>query len=60
MLSRKKDLEAQVNAFQGLPPDRDLARQELEALRAELRGVARRRDAVFEGLVERETPRKGI
>ena len=59
VVSQKNELEAQVNAFQGLPPDRNLARQELESLRAELRTITRRRDAVFEGLVERETPRKG-
>lgn len=58
LLAQKKDLDAQIKAFQGLPPDTDQARQELEALRNELRRVTQRRDAVFEGLVERETPRK--
>ncbi|KAM7194598.1 hypothetical protein V8F33_007150 [Rhypophila sp. PSN 637] len=58
LLTQKKDLDAQVKAFQGLPPDTDQARQELEALRTELRRVTQRRDAVFEGLVERETPKK--
>ena len=55
----KRDLEAQLNAFAGLPPDVELARQEVEGLREELRGLVARRDEVFEGLVERETPRKG-
>jgi HAUS augmin-like complex subunit 1 len=30
----------------------------LEGLRIELRDLARERDSMFEGLVERETPRK--
>ncbi|TPX09602.1 uncharacterized protein E0L32_009203 [Thyridium curvatum] len=58
LLAQKKDLVAQIRSFQGLPPDPDQARRELEALRAELRSITERRDAVFEGLVERETPRK--
>ncbi|KAK3375994.1 hypothetical protein B0T24DRAFT_212516 [Lasiosphaeria ovina] len=58
LLARKKELDSQVKAFQGLPPDTDQARQELESLRSELRRMTQRRDAVFEGLVERETPRK--
>ena len=58
LLASKKDLDAEVKSFQGLSPDPDEARQELERLRAELRQITRRRDAVFEGLVERETPRK--
>ncbi|KAK3906255.1 hypothetical protein C8A05DRAFT_11989 [Staphylotrichum tortipilum] len=59
LLSEKRALDTQVRAFAGLPPDAELARQELEDLRAELRGLTARRDALFEGLVERETPRKG-
>ncbi|KAK3690002.1 hypothetical protein B0T22DRAFT_184331 [Podospora appendiculata] len=58
LLATKKELDAQVRSFQGLPPDMDQARQELESLRTELRQLTQRRDAVFEGLVERETPRK--
>ncbi|AEO67727.1 cb850af5-d71f-4b9d-bf11-1054d8deacb4 [Thermothielavioides terrestris] len=59
LLAQKKALDAQVRAFAGLPPDTERARQELEGLRAELRRMTLRRDEVFEGLVERETPRKG-
>jgi HAUS augmin-like complex subunit 1 len=59
LLARKEALDAQVRAFQGLPPDTEQARQQLEVLRAELRRMTLRRDEVFEGLVERETPRKG-
>lgn len=58
LLSAKRELDVQVRAFAGLPPDTELARQELEGLRGELRAVTARRDEVFEGLVERETPRK--
>jgi len=53
-----KDLEAQVKGYHGLPQDIDLARLELETLRVELRDLTRERDSMFEGLVERETPRK--
>lgn len=58
LLAQKNDLDVQVKSFQGLPHDTDQARQELENLRSELRHMTQRRDAVFEGLVERETPRK--
>jgi HAUS augmin-like complex subunit 1 len=53
-----KDLETQVKGYHGLPQDTDLARLELESLRVELRDLIRERDSMFEGLVERETPRK--
>lgn len=58
LLRDKQALDAQVAAYEGLPADVDEARRELEALRDELRRITERRDAVFEGLVERETPRK--
>ncbi|KAI4864509.1 hypothetical protein F4820DRAFT_470457 [Hypoxylon rubiginosum] len=58
LLAAKKDLDAQVRAFAGLPPDVEAARAELEALRAELRDATERRDANFERLVERESPVK--
>ncbi|XXH01132.1 hypothetical protein Hte_007484 [Hypoxylon texense] len=58
LLAAKKDLDAQVRAFAGLPPDVEAARAELEALRAELRDATERRDANFERLVERESPAK--
>jgi HAUS augmin-like complex subunit 1 len=53
-----KDLEAQVKSYHGLPQDTDLARLELESVRVELQDLTRQRDTMFEGLVERETPRK--
>ncbi len=58
LLSQKRQLDDEIRSFQGLPPDKDLARPELEALRSELRSITQRRDAIFEGLVERESPRK--
>ncbi|KAI1117792.1 hypothetical protein F5Y14DRAFT_323654 [Nemania sp. NC0429] len=58
LLARKKDLDAQVRAFAGLPPDVEAARVELESLRAQLREATETRDANFEMLVERESPVK--
>ncbi|KAH7029378.1 uncharacterized protein B0I36DRAFT_244680 [Microdochium trichocladiopsis] len=58
VLARKKDLDAQLKAFAGLPPDVDAARAELENLRNELRSLTDRRDNNFERLVERESPAK--
>ncbi|KAK0387114.1 hypothetical protein NLU13_5427 [Sarocladium strictum] len=56
LLSRKKELDAQLAVFQGLPSDPNRARGELEGLRRQLRGVTSRRDEVFEGLVEQASP----
>jgi len=53
-----KELEAQVKSYHGLPQDTDLARLELESLRVELRDLTLQRDSMFEGLVERESPKK--
>ena len=58
LMATVKDLETQVKSYHGLPQDTDLARLELERLRVELRDLSRQRDSMFEGLVERETPRK--
>ncbi|KAK4159630.1 hypothetical protein QBC43DRAFT_326768 [Cladorrhinum sp. PSN259] len=60
LLEEKKELDAQLASFAGLPHDVESARTELEGLREELRRVTARRDEVFEGLVERETPRKAV
>jgi HAUS augmin-like complex subunit 1 len=53
-----KSLEAQVKSYHGLPQDTDLARLELESIRVELQDLTRQRDSMFEGLVERESPKK--
>lgn len=58
LVATRSDLDRQIKEFQGLAPDTDMARRELESLRAGLRSITQKRDAVFEGLVERETPRK--
>lgn len=58
LIATVKDLEAQVKAYHGLPHDTDLARLEVEGLRVELKKLARQRDGMFEGLVERESPKK--
>jgi HAUS augmin-like complex subunit 1 len=58
MMSDVKALEAQVKTYHGLPQDTDLARLELESVRVELRDLTRQRDSMFEGLVERESPKK--
>ncbi|KAH6677520.1 hypothetical protein B0J14DRAFT_476038 [Halenospora varia] len=58
LMSTVKELEIQVKSYHGLPQDTDLARLELEGLRVELRDLTHQRDSMFEGLVERETPRK--
>ncbi|KAI1333475.1 hypothetical protein F5Y15DRAFT_410345 [Xylariaceae sp. FL0016] len=58
LLSRKKDLDLQLKAFAGLPPDIEAARVELGALRTKLSHETERRDADFERLVERATPIK--
>lgn len=58
LLELRRTLDQQINEFEGLPPDTAMARQQLDALRRELHSITERRDAVFEGLVERETPRK--
>ena len=50
--------EGEVKKYYGLPQDIDLARLELESLRVELRDLTRQRDSMFEGLVERESPKK--
>lgn len=59
LLEAKRGLDSQVGEFEGLPPDVEHARQQLDGMRRELRSITDRRDAVFENLVERETPSKG-
>ncbi|KAL8808434.1 MAG: hypothetical protein Q9223_003808 [Gallowayella weberi] len=50
--ARVSGLEGKVRGFEGLPPDRELALTEVEKMRKELVVLARRRDEMFEGLVE--------
>jgi len=50
---RVRGLEGRVRGFEGLPPDKDLALLEVERMRRELEGLVRKRDGLFEGLVEK-------
>lgn len=59
LLEVKRGLDRRINEFEGLPPDAEDARLQLDTISRELRSITERRDAVFENLVERETPRKG-
>jgi len=47
-----QSLEGQVKAFEDLPPDKELALMEVKRVRRDLELVTRRRDSLFEGLVE--------
>ncbi|OAA34567.1 hypothetical protein BBO_09134 [Beauveria brongniartii RCEF 3172] len=58
LLEKRKLLEKRISIFRRLPSDPELARNELNAYRKELQGITSRRDAAFQGLVERETPVK--
>lgn len=49
---RVQELEAKVRAFEGLPASKEDARAEVKRLENELNGLRRRRDGLFEGLVE--------
>lgn len=50
---RVKELEAQVDAFKGLPKDRDAARMQVERTMKDLASLQRKRDRMFEELVEK-------
>ncbi|KHO01108.1 uncharacterized protein MAM_00109 [Metarhizium album ARSEF 1941] len=58
ILSQKRELDAQMTIFEGLPSDGDKAGDEVDALRQKLRGFTSRRDEVFESLVEKASPTK--
>lgn len=45
------NLEAQARGFQGLPPEKDLARLEVERVAAELQGLLGRREKLYDGMV---------
>lgn len=51
--ARVRGLEGRVRGFEGLPPDKEMALLEVERMRRELEGLVRKRDGMFEGLVER-------
>jgi HAUS augmin-like complex subunit 1 len=45
------DLEAQARGFQGLPPEKDLARVEVERVQAELEGLEAQRERLYDGMI---------
>lgn len=45
------NLEAQVGGFQGLPPEKDLARLEVERVAVELQELLGRRERLYDGMV---------
>ncbi|PGH00312.1 hypothetical protein AJ79_08243 [Helicocarpus griseus UAMH5409] len=47
-----KTLEGEVKMFQGLPPNVQEARKELESVQRDYRSLVRRRDVMFENLVD--------
>lgn len=50
--ARVEELEGQVRRFRGLPMEKEAARREVRRLEAEAETVKRRRDGLFEGLVD--------
>jgi HAUS augmin-like complex subunit 1 len=58
LAEERKELDGQLARFEGLPSDIAEARLEVERRKAELRKLIAQRDEVFEGLVERETPKR--
>ena len=58
LLRRKSTLEGRAAQFSGLPDNTGHARDHLDQLRGRLRSQRNQRDALFEGLVERESPHK--
>ncbi|KAI5842541.1 hypothetical protein DFP73DRAFT_632746 [Morchella snyderi] len=48
---RVLDLEARVKGFQGLPPERDLARVEVERVERELAELEEKREALYDNMV---------
>jgi HAUS augmin-like complex subunit 1 len=56
--AQKVDLDDKLTPFHGLPSNLEEARAELENRRHELQHLVERRDVVFEGLVEAESPVK--
>lgn len=45
------DLEAQARGFQGLPPEKDLARLEVERVQGELEQLEARREKLYDGMI---------
>lgn len=50
--ARVKALDRQIAELHGLPPDLEIAKIEYQRAQGELQGLTRRRDELFEGMVE--------
>ncbi|ERF73458.1 hypothetical protein EPUS_04081 [Endocarpon pusillum Z07020] len=50
--ARVKALDRKIAEFHGLPPDLEIAKMEYKRAQGELQGLTRRRDELFEGMVE--------
>lgn len=48
---RVLDLEAQTRGFQGLPPEKDLARLEVERVQGELEGLQAKLEKLYDGMI---------
>ncbi|KZF21939.1 hypothetical protein L228DRAFT_269382 [Xylona heveae TC161] len=55
MQTEVQGLELRVANFHGLPPQQGLAKKEAERARRELQDLTRRRDRLFEGLIEEDS-----
>jgi len=53
MSERANTLESQLQAYKGLPKNKNAARKELQRVEKELAELQKRRDTLFEGLVEK-------
>lgn len=53
LLTVVRELEEKVKGFHNLPHDKNLARLELEAVKVELHNLSRKRDDMFENLVQK-------
>jgi HAUS augmin-like complex subunit 1 len=45
------NLEAQARGYQGLPPEKDLARLEVERVAAELEELEAKREKLYDGMI---------
>jgi len=53
MSERVQTLESQLQAYRGLPKNKNAARKEVQKVERELAELQKRRDTLFEGLVEK-------
>ena len=51
MKERVQDLEGQARAYHGLPPEKDLARLEVERVQEQLAELEARREKLYDGML---------